>query len=79
MRTQPPTKLLDQAFATARQASPETQDAIARLMLDMMAEDEPEAIAPEHLAALIEGESQANRGEFASEAEVAEAFRRFRG
>lgn len=72
------TKLLDQAVATARRTPPEMQDAMARLMLDMMAEDEPEAVAPEHLAAVLEGEAQADRGEFASEAEVAEALRRFR-
>lgn len=70
------TKLLQDALEAVFKAPPETQDAIARLMLDM-AESEPEAVPAEHLAAILEGEAQADRGEFATDEQVAEAFRRF--
>jgi hypothetical protein len=47
-------------------------------MLDLVAsEDEPEVVDPEHLSAILEGLSQAKRGEFASDAEVEAALRRF--
>ena len=51
------------------------EDAIARLMLDM-ADSEPEAIPAEHLAAILEGEVQADRSELATDEQVTEAFRR---
>ncbi|MDX7952776.1 hypothetical protein P7D22_16535 [Lichenihabitans sp. Uapishka_5] len=73
------TKLLDQAFATIRHSPPETQDAVARIILDIVAGDAAGPVPPEHLEAVLEGEAQADRGEFASDAEVADAFRRFRG
>jgi hypothetical protein len=40
-------------------------------------EREPEPVDPAHLAAILEGLGQAQRREFASEAEVEAAFRRF--
>jgi hypothetical protein len=39
--------------------------------------DEPEAIDPAHLSAVLEGLAQAERREFATDAEVEAAFRRF--
>lgn len=71
-------KLLDKAVDVVRRLPPETQDEIARAMMEM-AEDgaEPEAIDPGHLSAVLEGLSQARRREFASDAEVEAAFRRF--
>ena len=38
---------------------------------------EPEDIGPVHLPALLEGLAQARRREFASDADVEAAFRRF--
>jgi len=40
-------------------------------------DDEPEEIDPAHLADALEGLAQANRREFATDAEVEAAFRRF--
>jgi predicted transcriptional regulator len=40
-------------------------------------EEEPEAIDPAHLAAVLEGLAQANRRQFATDEEVEAAFRRF--
>jgi hypothetical protein len=58
--------------------SPETQDEIARAMLRLAASDgEPEEIDAAHLPAVLEGLAQAKRREFASDAEVEAAFRRF--
>lgn len=72
------TKLLEQAFEVLGRMPAEAQDAIARALLDMSVEDEPEDVEPEHLAAVLEGMAQAERGEFSAltpaEA-VAAAFR----
>ena len=40
-------------------------------------EREPEEIEPAHLADVLESLAQAKRGEFATDAEVEAAFRRF--
>lgn len=72
------TKLLEQAVEAVRQLSPDAQDEIARAMLELAShEGEPEPVSPEHLAAVLEGLAQAKRREFASDAEVEAAFRRF--
>ena len=72
------TKLLEQALEAVRQLPPESQDEIARAMLNL-AEDNAtaEPIDAAHLSAVLEGFAQAKNGEFASEAEVEAAFRRF--
>ena len=71
-------KLLEKAVKSVRALSPDAQDEIARAMLSLaQAEDEPEAIDPGHLTAVLEGLAQAKRREFASEADVEAAFRRF--
>jgi hypothetical protein len=74
------TKLLEQALEAVRRLPPESQDEIARAMLHLAAEDErePERIDPEHLADVLESLAQAKRREFASDAEVEAAFRRFK-
>jgi len=41
------------------------------------ADGEPEPVDPAHLPAVLEGLAQAKRREFASDAEVEAAFRRF--
>lgn len=71
------TRLLDEALRAVLDRSPETQDAVARLMLDMVHDGALGSIPPEHLEAVLEGEAQADRGEFASDAEVTAAFHRF--
>jgi hypothetical protein len=72
------TKLLEKALEAVRKLSAEEQDEIARTMLQFADnEGEPEDIDPAHLPAVLKGLSQAERGEFASDEEIAAAFRRF--
>jgi hypothetical protein len=72
------TKLLDRALAAVQRLSAEDQDEIARAILHLAERDgEPEPIDPAHLAAVLEGLAQAKRREFATDAEVEAAFRRF--
>jgi hypothetical protein len=72
------TDLLEKAVEAVRRLAPEAQDEIARAMLKL-AEDEEEAepIDPEDLPAVLEALAYADRREFASDAEVEAAFRRF--
>jgi hypothetical protein len=72
------TELPKMAVEAVRRLPPEDQDDIARVMLVLAGlEEEPEPIEPDHLPAVLEGLAHAERGEFASDAEVAAAFRRF--
>ncbi len=72
------TKLLEQAVAAVRQLPAESQDEIARAMLDLAAHGgEPEPIDSAHLSDILAGLAEANRGDFATEAEIEAAFRRF--
>jgi hypothetical protein len=72
------TRLLEQALEAVSRLSPDNQDEIARVMLQLAANDgEPEEIDAAHLPAVLEGLAQAKRREFASDAEVEAAFRRF--
>ena len=72
------TKLLEQALEAVRHLPPETQNEIARAMLALAGDEgEPEAIDPAHLPDVLEGLAQAKRRQFASDAEVEAAFRRF--
>jgi hypothetical protein len=72
------TKLLDQALDVVQRLSPDLQDEIARAMLRLAASGgEPEDIDPAHLPAVLEGLAQSQRREFATDAEVEAAFRRF--
>jgi hypothetical protein len=72
------TKLLERALEAVSRLSPDTQDEIARAMLRLAASDgEPEEVDAAHLPAVLEGLAQAKRREFASDAEVEAAFRRF--
>lgn len=70
------TKLLQKALEAVQSLPAASQDEIARAML-AMAGDEPEPIDPAHLADVLESLAQAKRREFATEAEVEAAFRRF--
>ncbi len=72
------TKLLEQALDAVRLLPPENQDEIARAMLALAGEDNgPEDIDPSHLGDVMESLAQARRGQFATDAEVEAAFRRF--
>jgi len=73
------TKLLEKALEAVRRLSPESQDEIARTILHLTAadKDELEKIDPAHLPDVLEGLAQAKRRQFATDAEVEAAFRRF--
>jgi DNA-binding TFAR19-related protein (PDSD5 family) len=72
------TKLLEHALEMVRRLAPDTQDEIARAMLQLAAANgEPEKVDAAHLPSVLEGLAQAERREFASDAEVEAAFRRF--
>jgi hypothetical protein len=71
------TKLLEKAVEAVRKLPSENQDEIARAMLNLANEAEPEAVDPVHISAVLEGLSQAREGKFASQADVEAAFRRF--
>jgi len=72
------TKLLERALEAVRRLPADSQDEIARAMLRLAAGDgEPEEVDAAHLPAVLEGLTQAKRREFASDAEVEAAFRRF--
>jgi len=72
------TKLLEQALEAVRLLPDESQDESARAMLVLAQNDaEPEPIDPAHLADVLESLAQAKRREFATDAEVEAAFRRF--
>jgi hypothetical protein len=71
-------KLLDKALEAVRRLPPEGQDIVAQAMLNLVgAEEPPEEIDPAHLADILESLAQAQRGEFASDAEIEAVFRRF--
>jgi hypothetical protein len=72
------TKLLDKALEAVRRLPPSSQDEIALAMLTLAGgEEEPDAIDPVHLTAVLEGLAQAKRRQFATDDEVEAAFRRF--
>jgi hypothetical protein len=72
------TKLLEKALEAVRQLPPESQDEIAQAMLYFAAADgEPEPIDPAHISDVLESLAQAKRRQFATDAEVEAAFRRF--
>ena len=72
------TKLLDQAMETVRRLPAGEQDDIARLILRLVLDEETaEPIDPAHLPAVLEGLAQARRRDFAADADIEAAFRRF--
>jgi hypothetical protein len=71
------TKLLERALETVRRLPAEAQDEIARAILNLAADGAPEPVSPAHLSAVLEGLGKAQRREFAPDAEVEAAFRRF--
>ena len=72
------TKLLEKALEAVRRLPPASQDEIALAMLTLSSnEGEPEKIDAAHLSAVLEGLEQAKRRDFASDADIEAAFRRF--
>jgi hypothetical protein len=72
------TKLLEKALKAVQQLPAETQDEIAHAMLSLAGDEgESQEIDPAHLSDVLESLAQARRGEFATDAEVEAAFRRF--
>lgn len=72
------TKLLERALDAVRRLPADSQDEIARAMLELAGEGgQPEEIDPAHLRDVLESLAQARRREFASDTEVEAAFRRF--
>jgi hypothetical protein len=72
------TKLLKQALEAVQKLPAESQDEIARAMLMLAGDEEtPEPIDPAHVPDVLESLAQVRRRQFASDAEVEAAFRRF--
>jgi hypothetical protein len=72
------TDLLEKALEVVRRLSTESQNEIARAMLDLAKDEAGEPVDPEHLEGVLEGLAQADRGEFASDAEVEAVLHRFK-
>ena len=71
-------KLLEKALEAVRRLPPDNQDEIARAMLALAGDGgELDEIDPAHLPDVLESLAQARRREFATNAEVEAAFRRF--
>ena len=70
-------QLLDKALQAVQLLPEREQDEIARLLLDLTRQDDPETIDSAHLPDVLKGLDQMRRGEFANAAQVEAAFRRF--
>ena len=60
------TKLLNEAFEALGRMPLDAQDNVARALLGLAEPGTPRDIEPEHLAAVLDGMAQAERGEFAA-------------
>ena len=69
------TDLLHEALEALQRLPPERQDYIARAILALADDGEPEEIDPRDLSAVLDGVAQIARGEFASDDEVEGLFR----
>jgi hypothetical protein len=67
--------LLHEALEALQRLPPERQDYIARAILALADDGEPEEIDPRDLSAVLDGVAQIARGEFASDDEVEGLFR----
>ncbi|CAA2161297.1 hypothetical protein MBRA_06457 [Methylobacterium brachiatum] len=74
------TELLEHAFDRVRTLPPEQQDEFARVLLRLAGDDEGDVyqLTPEEEASLAKSLEQAERGEFATDAEVEAVFSKFR-
>jgi predicted transcriptional regulator len=72
------TKLLDEAIAKLKALPEQDQDRIADLLLELAAADGADhELTPEQIREVEIAMEQAARGEFASDEEMAEIWRRF--
>jgi predicted transcriptional regulator len=72
------TKLLTEAMEKLAQLPEGRQDELARMLIDVAASDlSPYQLTDEERAAVEEGLAQAERGEFATDEEVAAMWKRF--
>ena len=72
------TKLLEKALEAVRRLPADGQDQIALAMLSLTGDEgEPEEVDAAHLSAVLQGLAQARQRQFATDAEVEAAFRRF--
>jgi hypothetical protein len=71
------TKLLEQAIASVQNLPEAEQDEAAEVLLSLVSRfREPVRLDDETRAAIREGSEQVRRGEFVSDAEMAEFFKR---
>jgi len=71
------TKLLEQVIAKVRQLPESEQDEAAEMLLSVLAKrNEPVRLDAETRAAIREGSEQARRGEFVSDEDMADFFKR---
>jgi hypothetical protein len=71
------TKLLEQAIASVQNLPEAEQDEAAEVLFSLVSRfREPVRLDDETRAAIREGSEQARRGEFVSDAEMAEFFKR---
>lgn len=71
------TKLLEKAFAKARELPEDEQDSVAIMLLSMTNDDSQiEPIDDETRVAILEGLEQARRGEFVPDAEIEALWKR---
>ncbi len=69
------TKLLDRAVEAARNLPPDTQDEIARLVLQLAGNEEPPfVLTAEERAAIASSKEAAARGEFVTDEQVRAAW-----
>ena len=71
-----PAPTIEDAIDALRKLSPGRQQELAPYICHL-ANDEPEDIDPADLPSVLEGMAQAERGEFASDEQVAAVFARF--
>jgi predicted transcriptional regulator len=72
------TKLMQEAMEKLSQLPEGRQNELAEMLIDVAASDlSPYQLSPEERAAVQEGIAQADRGEFATDEEVAHMWKRF--
>jgi hypothetical protein len=68
------TKLLDKAFAAARDLPPDTQDDVARLVLQLVGDDSAVQLTDDERKVIAVSKAAAARGELATDAQVRAAW-----
>ena len=71
------TKMLERGIRAVEALSPEEQDLAGELLLELARASPPEyALSPEQIEEVKRAVAEADRGDFASDADVAEAWKR---